>query len=80
MKGLVVMSGELEAMGNSMVIGKVPVMWGKVCYPSLKSLGGWVKDFLMRLDFLRDWFLAKKPPSREIRPKEGRQLLISGTS
>ena len=39
-------------------------MWGKVCYPSLKSLGGWVKDFLMRLDFLREWFEAKQAPSR----------------
>ena len=62
-KGLVVMSGELEAMGNSMVIGKVPAMWGAVSYPSLKGLGGWVKDFLARLDFLRAWFEAKTAPS-----------------
>jgi dynein heavy chain len=62
-KGLVVMSGELEAMGNSMVIGKVPAMWMRVAYPSLKSLGGWVKDFLQRLAFLRDWFDAKHSPS-----------------
>ena len=62
-KGLVVMSGELEAMGNSMVIGKVPAMWGAVSYPSLKGLGGWVKDFLARLDFLRKWFEAKEPPT-----------------
>ena len=62
-KGLVVMSGELEAMGNSMVIGKVPAMWGAVSYPSLKGLGGWVKDFLERLDFLRNWFEAKEPPN-----------------
>jgi dynein heavy chain, axonemal len=61
-KGLVVMSGELEAMGKSMVIGKVPAMWGAVSYPSLKALGGWVKDFLDRLDFLRKWFEAKKAP------------------
>jgi len=63
-KGLVVMSGELEAMGNNMVNGKVPVGWGKVSYPSLKGLGAWVKDFLERLDFLRNWFESKKPPSR----------------
>ena len=62
-KGLVVMSGELEAMGTSMVIGKVPAMWGAVSYPSLKGLGGWGKDFLERLEFLRKWFEAKEPPT-----------------
>jgi len=39
-------------------------MWGAVSYPSLKSLGGWVKDFLERLDFLRAWFEAKVAPPR----------------
>jgi dynein heavy chain len=63
-KGLVVMSGELEAMGNSMVIGKVPATWMRVAYPSLKALGGWVKDFLERLGFLRDWFDLKTSPPR----------------
>merc|ERR1712025_559106 len=33
-KGLVVMSGELETMGNSMVTGKVPGAWAKAAYPS----------------------------------------------
>ena len=47
-------------MGNSMVIGKIPAMWAAVAYPSLKTLGGWVKDFLERLEFLRKWFEAKK--------------------
>ena len=32
LKGLVVMSGELEEMGNSMVNGKVPTMWSKAAY------------------------------------------------
>lgn len=55
LKGLVVMSGDLEAMGNSMVNGQVPEMWSAVAYPSLKPLGSWVTDFLTRLTFLQDW-------------------------
>jgi len=62
-KGLVVMSGELEQLGNSMVIGKVPLMWAAVAYPSLKPLGSWVNDLLERISFLDNWMQAGTAPS-----------------
>ncbi len=63
-KGLVVMSAELEAMGNSMVIGRVPQLWARVAYPSLKPLGSWVTDLLARIDFLSvEWYNKGTAPS-----------------
>ena len=62
-KGLVVMSGELEDMGNSMVLSAVPALWQKYAYPSLKPLGSWVNDLLERLKFLGDWNDNGKAPA-----------------
>ena len=56
-KGLVVMNVELEALTNSLMIGKQPEMWTKQSYPSLKSLGSYYNDLLERIKFLRVSFL-----------------------
>ncbi|XP_041945152.1 dynein heavy chain 1, axonemal isoform X2 [Alosa sapidissima] len=55
LKGLVVMSSELELMANSLFINAVPDMWKAKAYPSLKPLSSWVSDLLQRISFLQGW-------------------------
>jgi dynein heavy chain len=61
--GLVVLSVELEHLGDSMVNGQVPDMWMAVAYPSRMPLGSWSKDLVARLKFLQDWFESKAYPA-----------------
>uniref|UniRef100_A0A672VCG1 Dynein axonemal heavy chain 1 n=2 Tax=Strigops habroptila TaxID=2489341 RepID=A0A672VCG1_STRHB len=55
LKGLVVMSSQLELMASSLYNNTVPEMWDAKAYPSLKPLASWVNDLLQRIEFLRNW-------------------------
>ena len=53
-KGLVVMSSDLDAIFEAFGNGKVPTSWLK-SYPSLKGLGSWTRDLLQRIEQLATW-------------------------
>ena len=59
-KGLVVMSAELDEVFQRMLLGLVPPAWLKA-YPSLKPLAAWSRDLQLRWLQLTDW-VEKGPP------------------
>jgi dynein heavy chain len=62
LKGLVVMSSELESISNSIAVNQVPKSWSNVAYPSMKPLTAWVDDLMERLQFIQDWIDHGVPP------------------
>ena len=60
-KGLVVMSSELEGLGTNLFYGQIPVMWKSKSFASLKPLGGYISNFLERLNFFGGWLNDKVP-------------------
>ncbi|XP_033099985.1 dynein heavy chain 6, axonemal-like [Anneissia japonica] len=62
-KGLVVMSEELEAVYNSFLNNQVPTLWSNAAYPSLKPLASWVKDLELRCGFIGHWIEHGPPKS-----------------
>ena len=47
------MSGELEAAYRSISMAKVPELWARVSYPSLKTLPSYLEDLYARLAMLQ---------------------------
>lgn len=60
-EGLIVMTLELEEMGNSVRINQVPAIWNKKSYPSLKSLSSYFDDLLQRIEMFRKWAYEGAP-------------------
>jgi len=65
LKGLVVMSAELDAAYANLLFQQVPKPWseGGKGYPSLKPLASWFKDFIGRMAFMNSWLTEGVPKS-----------------
>ena len=63
MKGKIVLSEQLEKVGNSLFYGRIPQLWAENSYPSLKPLAGYVNDLLERLSFFQKWLDTQAPPA-----------------
>ena len=63
LQGLVVMSGELDAIANSVALNVVPDAFMNVGYPSMKPCSAWVVDLVERLDFVCNWIDHGVPPT-----------------
>lgn len=59
--GEVVMSEELEKMGDSLFNNQVPNMWAEFGFLSLKPLASWVQDLNDRIEFLAVWIKGGTP-------------------
>merc|ERR1712146_454725 len=60
-KGLIVMSNELDDMFASILNNKTPKVWEGKAYPSLKPLRSWFEDMIARVEFFADWVENGKP-------------------
>ncbi|KAI9224867.1 dynein heavy chain and region D6 of dynein motor-domain-containing protein [Blastocladiella britannica] len=59
-KGIVLMTPELEEMFACIFDARVPPEWAKA-YPSVKMLAMWVRDLGMRVDFFNEWAKGNEP-------------------
>lgn len=48
-KGLIPMNEDLDEMTVAFSLNKIPQIWRKYCYETLKSLSGWFIDFKERV-------------------------------
>lgn len=62
-KGFVVMTDDLEAIGKGLFVNAVPEGWASVGFLSMKPLTAWFSDLNMRIDFFKKWYDAGHPIS-----------------
>eukprot|EP00854_Cymbomonas_tetramitiformis_P006969 gene6969-8311_t len=62
LKGLVVMSPDLESVCDAIFNNQVPDLWAGKAYPSMKPLSSWVTDLHERVRFIDAW-IDQGPPA-----------------
>jgi dynein heavy chain len=62
LKGLVLMSADLDQLGKEMYNNFVPTLWGAKGFLSLKPLSAWIYELIERIEFLDNWFKGGTPP------------------
>ena len=79
LKGLVVMSPDLEAVTSNLFDNIVPELWAGKAYPSLKPLSSWVTDLIERVTFIQNWIEKGNPACYWISGFFFPQAFLTGT-
>jgi len=62
LEGLVSMNAELNLLFENIYDNRIPALWMKISYGSLKSLEAYLQDFIKRIAFIRKWVKEGAPP------------------
>ena len=57
LKGIIVMTSDLDETFNAIFEGRVPAAWSKT-FASVKSLAAWARELISRVEYFNEW--AKK--------------------
>lgn len=77
--GTVSMNNELNEVFNKVVTNKIPNVWQKFSYPSLKPLASYLLDFIDRLNFIQKWIDQGAPTAFWISGFFFTQSFLTGT-
>ena len=55
LRGELQLSGDMDALMAALYTDRVPKLWEKAAYPSMRPLGGWLRDLRHRWQQLTEW-------------------------